>query len=248
VAVNLTGVRLEQIGRGDVLVGEGSTLEAVTVLDVDSALDLHGQRVHVHHGTVEAPARARRRDGRLQRLRLERPLMAAPGDRLVIRSVAPPTTLGGAVVVAAHTAVRAARTRPASAPGPSASRAATRAVPVELDEVALALEERLREAGHEPPLDSELDGGTLARLRASGRAVRVGPNLHFHPDALHAVEHRIRAIIERDGEVTVARLRDELDTSRKFAQALLEHFDRAKVTVRRADNSRVLRRRSARPR
>jgi selenocysteine-specific elongation factor len=42
--------------------------------------------------------------------------------------------------------------------------------------------------------------------------------------------------------VTLSRLRDDLGTSRKFAQALLEHFDTARLTVRRPDDSRVLRR------
>jgi selenocysteine-specific elongation factor len=35
--------------------------------------------------------------------------------------------------------------------------------------------------------------------------------------------------------VTLAQLRDELGTSRKFAQALLEHFDAEKLTIRRGD-------------
>ena len=43
------------------------------------------------------------------------------------------------------------------------------------------------------------------------------------------------------GAVTLAQLRDELATSRKFAQALLEHFDSEKVTIRRGDDH-VLRR------
>jgi selenocysteine-specific elongation factor len=42
------------------------------------------------------------------------------------------------------------------------------------------------------------------------------------------------------GAVTLAQLRDELGTSRKFAQALLEHFDGAKVT-RRVGDAHVLR-------
>jgi selenocysteine-specific elongation factor len=50
-------------------------------------------------------------------------------------------------------------------------------------------------------------------------------------------------VIGREGEITLGRLRDELATSRRFAQALLEHFDGEKVTLRRADDSRVLRRR-----
>ena len=44
--------------------------------------------------------------------------------------------------------------------------------------------------------------------------------------------------------MTLARLRDELGTSRKFAQALLEHLDAARVTIRLPDNRRVLRRRA----
>ena len=35
--------------------------------------------------------------------------------------------------------------------------------------------------------------------------------------------------------ITLAGLRDELATSRKFAQALLEHFDSERVTIRRGD-------------
>ncbi len=58
------------------------------------------------------------------------------------------------------------------------------------------------------------------------------------------LEARIVALCDRDGEVTIAGLRDELGTSRKYAQALLEHLDRTKVTLRRGD-AHVLRRRQA---
>ena len=56
-------------------------------------------RVQVHHGTREAPARLRRLGGRFWQVRLEQPLIAAAGDRLVIRRLAPPDTLGGGVVL-----------------------------------------------------------------------------------------------------------------------------------------------------
>jgi selenocysteine-specific elongation factor len=72
--------------------------------------------------------------------------------------------------------------------------------------------------------------------------VRVGRAMHAHPDAIADVRDRVVAIVAAEGEVTLARLRDELQTSRKFAQALLEHLDAARVTVRRPDDSRVLRR------
>ncbi|MGH3994090.1 MAG: SelB C-terminal domain-containing protein, partial [Pseudonocardiaceae bacterium] len=47
---------------------------------------------------------------------------------------------------------------------------------------------------------------------------------------------------ERDGRATIAGVRDELGLSRRYAQALLEHLDGEKVTVRR-DDGHVLRRR-----
>jgi selenocysteine-specific elongation factor len=43
------------------------------------------------------------------------------------------------------------------------------------------------------------------------------------------------------GSITLAELRDELGVSRRHAQALLEHLDAARVTLRLADDRRVLR-------
>jgi selenocysteine-specific elongation factor len=116
-----------------------------------------------------------------------------------------------------------------------------------LGESALALEERLRAAGLEPPLDSELDAADLGALRSAGRAVRVGRTLHFHPDALSDATRRAIAAAERSGgSITLGGLRDELGTSRKFAQALLEYLDGQRVTIRRGDEH-VLRTRARGP-
>jgi selenocysteine-specific elongation factor len=105
------------------------------------------------------------------------------------------------------------------------------------------LEDRLREAGVEPPLDSELDSGDLAALREAGRAVRVSKGLHYHADMLEEIRGRVIEIAERNGgAITLAQLRDELGTSRKFAQALLEHFDSERVTIRRGDGHFLRRR------
>jgi selenocysteine-specific elongation factor len=56
-----------------------------------------------------------------------------------------------------------------------------------------------------------------------------------------AVQARLVAACERDGRITLAGARDELGTSRKYAQAYLEALDAVRVTVRRGDE-RVLRR------
>jgi selenocysteine-specific elongation factor len=66
--------------------------------------------------------------------------------------------------------------------------------------------------------------------------------MHAHADAVADVRQRVEAIVAAEGQVTLARLRDELKTSRKFAQAFLEHLDASRVTLRRPDDSRVLRR------
>jgi selenocysteine-specific elongation factor len=118
--------------------------------------------------------------------------------------------------------------------------------PVALPESALALERRLFQARFEPPLESELDAEDLAALRAAGRAVRVSKTLHYHPEALAEVRsHVIRLAGDHGGAITLGQLRDELGTSRKFAQALLEHLDTARVTIRRGEAHHL--RNSSRP-
>jgi selenocysteine-specific elongation factor len=213
-----------------------------------------GARVGVHHGTRESAARLVELGGRFFQLRLEEPIVAAPGDRLVIRALAPPDTLGGGVVLDAQPKrhgpsrdllARLTRlergepepettTKPAPAPQP-------RRAPLSAE--AQALERRYREAGTEPPLDDA--PALLAELRQHDRLTRLTANMHVHPDALDEVHDVVVGIAERDGQVTLAQLRDALGTSRKYAQAYLEHFDSTKVTLRRGE-ARVLRRRRPR--
>jgi len=249
VAVNLTGVELRDVAPGDVLAAELSPVALTYRVEAELALSepLHPrERVQVHHGTRHAPARAlAREDGRWQ-LRLERPLVAADGDRLVLRRISPVGTLGGGVIVNA----RASGRRPGPAAAEPAKPAAAQVTQAP-DPAALALEARLREAGLEPLGEAAL-GDARAHLRIlheTGRVVRVGRSMHIHRDALAEVQAVVRRVIEAEGQITLARLRDELGTSRKFAQAFLEHLDAARITRRLPDDSRVLRRdRAAAPR
>jgi selenocysteine-specific elongation factor len=239
VAVNLVLGR-DEIARGDVLAGgEGGPLATYRV---DARLDCAPEtpRVAVHHGTRETPARAVHVAGDEWQLRLDHQLVAAPGDRVVIRTIAPPDTLGGGVILDAAPP----RTRhPAQQPCSVQLHEAGQSKIVET--VPVAAEARLRAAGYEPPLDVEFDGADLAALRELGRAVRLGPAMHVHVEALAEVEGRLRALLEAEGRVTLARFRDELQTSRKYAQALLEHFDSERVTLR-VGEERVLRARRTR--
>jgi selenocysteine-specific elongation factor len=249
VAVNLTGVSVADIARGDVLATPAASLRPAYLLDAELHLTDevdHGDRVQIHHGTREAPARLAWLGGRFWQLRLEQPLIAGPGDRVVVRRIAPPDTLGGGTVLDAspkkhgpkrEVTARLERLARGEADVLASERGDRLPPPVpELTQSALATEERLRAARFEPPLEAELDREDLAVLRANGRAVRVSKSLHYHPTVLADVRERVIAVANRSaGAVTLAALRDELGTSRKFAQALLEHLDSERVTIRRGD-------------
>jgi selenocysteine-specific elongation factor len=261
VAVNLIGVATDEIARGDVLVSLGGGVRPTYRIDAELELadPEPSERVQIHHGTRESPARLTWLGGRFWQIRLEQPLVPAAGDRLVVRQIAPPDTLGGGRVLDPHprrhgpsrelTARLERLSRGEADPEPAgrgapAPRTPSEARPVKaLTSSALEVERRLKEAGVEPPLDSELDAGDLTALRDAGRAVRVSKALHYHADVLAEIRGRLVEIAGRNGgAITLAQLRDELGTSRKFAQALLEHFDSEKVTIRRGDEH-VLRRR-----
>jgi len=257
VALNLAGIDRDAVARGDVIAA-GDAIGPTYRVDAALQLDERPGHVAVHHGTRESRARLVELGGRYFQLRLDTPIVPLRGDRLVIRSLAPPDTLGGGVVLdpaprrhgpsrdLLARLARLERGEEIEEPAPPPEPAPAQAEPPPLTDSALATEQRLREAGAEPPLDSELSADDLALLRAHGRAVRLGPSMHVHPDALAAVQERLVAKIERDGAITLAGARDELGSSRKYAQAYLEHLDAARITLRRGD-VRVLRRRSAHP-
>ena len=98
VALGLSGIERAELQRGDALVAPHSYPVSYR-LDVEIeelAPIASGARVSVHHGTSRIPARVARVRGRLAQLRLEAPVVAARGDRVVLRGE---TTLGGAIVL-----------------------------------------------------------------------------------------------------------------------------------------------------
>src|SRR5204863_8435641 len=110
-AMALVGVDKEELERGDVAV-TGSGWAATSTLDV--ALELlpsackplaARSRIRVHLGTAEVLGRVAQLrgigagDSGLARLLLEGPLVARGGDRFVIRSFSPVTTIGGGEVL-----------------------------------------------------------------------------------------------------------------------------------------------------
>jgi selenocysteine-specific elongation factor len=250
VALNLAGVGWREVGRGDVVTTAGDPLAPTYLIDAELALEpgadalRRGERLHVHHGTREAPARVVPLGDSLAQLRLEAPLVPAAGDRLVLRRLAPPDTVGGGTVVDPHPRKHGPGSKPRPEREPAAKPSEPAPAPA-LDEAALGLAELLRSDGERPRTDAELataagldEKAAAERLRTLervGQAVRVARNLHFDPAALEGIVARVVAICERDGAATIAGVRDELGTSRKYAQAVLEHLDAIKLTRRRGD-------------
>jgi selenocysteine-specific elongation factor len=115
VALNLAGIEVSEVRRGQTLVSEG-TLTATTAIDVDAMLlpgsstVKHRSRVHFHAFTSDTLATvslygyevAEPGTCRLMRLRLQEPIVLAPGDHFVLRQCSPASTIGGGCVLDAH--------------------------------------------------------------------------------------------------------------------------------------------------
>ena len=98
VAVSLPGLERRQLGRGDALVAPGAYPVSyrldVSLEELEPIPD--GARSQAHLGTAHVPARVVRIGDRSAQLRLASPVVAARGDRVVLRGE---TTLGGGVVL-----------------------------------------------------------------------------------------------------------------------------------------------------
>ncbi len=89
--------------------------------------------------------------------------------------------------------------------------------------------------------DSELIpvADLLNMLIGQGRVVKVSDNVVFSASVYKDMVAKVTAHIKSNGKVSLGEVRDMFGASRKYAQALLEHLDKEKVT-RRVGDERVL--------
>jgi len=90
-----------------------------------------------------------------------------------------------------------------------------------------------------PPGDIMPEPELLNFLIKQRRVVKVSDNVVFSASAYDEMVKKIVAHIKSKGKITLAETRDLFNTSRKYAQALLEHLDQEKIT-RRVGDERVL--------
>jgi selenocysteine-specific elongation factor len=123
VALNLAGIEVAELQRGDTLV-EPASIAAIDVIDVELELLPHASplkhraTVHFHAFASECMASVslygyqavEPGTSRFARLRLSKPVVLLPGDRFVIRQGTPLFTVGGGRVLDAHPLPRMGKT------------------------------------------------------------------------------------------------------------------------------------------
>ena len=154
VAVSLPGVERRDVKRGDALVAPGAYPVSyrldVSLEELEPIPDR--ARLQVHLGTAQAAARVARVGEHWAQLRLEAPVVAARGDRVILRGE---TTLGGGVILD---------------PSPPRHRDATRMQLLERGEVAATIYEPVLVDSLRHVLDGEPEGVERAGPWAFSRA------------------------------------------------------------------------------
>jgi selenocysteine-specific elongation factor len=149
VAVALPGVERAELRRGDALAAPGAYPSSYRLDVALEPLMEIPSRVHVHHGTADVVARVALVGDRFAQLRLSEPVVAARGDRVVLRA---DTTVGGGLVLD---------------PAPPRHASLERMELVERGEIAATVRAPVRAASlaHLGPIDGlvEADGWVFSR-------------------------------------------------------------------------------------
>src|SRR5438132_9693082 len=224
VALNLTGVEKDELGRGMVVVRPGtlapvSVVSArVEVLGSASEAIAHDEAVKVHAGTAEVMARISLLEGATlepgatgwAQLRLAEPLAVAVGDRFVIRRPSPPETLGGGAV-ADISGARMRRRREAAA----ALERRSAPTPASRLHAAPTSPRTLVEAGARAGLDASVRDAAARELVESGRAVALADALLAREsfEALATRVERTLAATHRRSPLRAGAPREEVRSS-----------------------------------
>jgi selenocysteine-specific elongation factor len=245
VALNLAGVALGEVQRGDVVTTPEANVHVTYRLDTELFGEveeiLREQRVQVHLGTRDTPARVVDLTGGRAQLRLERPLLARAADRVVVRRIAPPDTLGGGSVLDPAPP----RHGPGWEPPAKDADPSPLSPPAEPGDFAHRVLAALEADGPRPRSAAQLaaDLGAERRqvevafgvLAAAGEVVRAQADVVYAKPVYQELAHLILAFTERDGSTSIATARDNLGLSRKYAQALLEQLDSERKLRRDGD-------------
>jgi selenocysteine-specific elongation factor len=218
VALNLQGLDAIEAVRGQALVPP-DRLSAAVMMDVRLELIRSAprplrtrSRVRLHLGTAEVLARVVLLTGpsanalpaggtAYAQLRLELPVMALPGDRFIIRSYSPSSTIGGGVVIDSHPV----KHRPGERARAGELLELTWNTPDEVERMALLIE-RAGELGLSEDEIAERTGATDDEIRMrAGRLVETNRVMRVGADPPHYV---VRTAVESLGLGILRTLRE----------------------------------------
>jgi selenocysteine-specific elongation factor len=206
VAVNLGGVDVADVSRGETLTRPGAfdvthRFDAVIDLLPDARPLRHGARVRFHQGTVERLGRVALAHGpelspgerAFARVRLEGPAVLTRGDRFILRQYSPSMTIGGGWVIDPLPARTPIRTEAAARRFNRLAGEVTSAVLAFIEErraSGLGIDELARRSG----LTAGEARMLIASLSDTG-AVRVAADRVFDAAVVTGLEERLVAVV-----------------------------------------------------
>ena len=101
--------------------------------------------------------------------------------------------------------------------------------PITVEEVAASFPQNER-ADFKQVMDSVLSAGEL---------VMLSPEICYHKEAYARACGAAKAHFAENETITLAQMRDSLGTSRKYALAILEYFDKTGITKKEGDFRRL---------
>jgi selenocysteine-specific elongation factor len=111
--------------------------------------------------------------------------------------------------------------------------------------IADAVEKLFKEAGLNAPLEEDVRKqlgivpGEFKKIMDGfierGILVRLSDKVTYHKDTVSTVKEVVTSELKEKNAITIADLRDKLQFSRKYAQAILEYFDAVGLTKREKD-------------
>lgn len=105
------------------------------------------------------------------------------------------------------------------------------------EEMAQRYLDRIRRQGFQPttPDEAGLPSDLVNAMTALQQIVPVGEGIVFLPETIADARLRLLDALRQQESISLAEFRDQLGATRKYTQALLEYFDRQRVTRRVGD-------------
>ncbi len=112
------------------------------------------------------------------------------------------------------------------------------------------IESQIEKGKLTPPTLKEMSGlldfpeqrmdGYIKLLERKGKIVRVSRDMYYSTNIIKDLQNSLIRVIKEKKSINVSDFKKLSGASRKYSIPLLEYFDRVKITLRKADNTRII--------